>query len=166
MLTGSLVWDRSGWQRFALGCGRAGCRAIHPQRIGMDGLTGRLDWSRSGERKPSRLSWNGLKMLHLDLGAGSTQWQSAQGTLSLMAPATIPMMGGQVFLNSLQWSPEAEERQNRVAASVAYSGIDLARLSTAFDWPAFGGTVGGAIPGLTYDGQRLQSGGRRVGQRV
>ncbi|MGB8633979.1 MAG: hypothetical protein WCD36_01730 [Rhodanobacteraceae bacterium] len=155
MLTGSLVWGRSGWQRFALDADGLDVRDPS-QRIGMDGLTGRLDWSRSGERESSRLSWNALKILHLDLGAGSSQWQSAQGTLSLMAPATIPMMGGQVFLNSLQWSPEAEKRQNRVAASIAYSGIDLARLSTAFDWPAFKGTVGGAIPGLKYDGQRLE----------
>lgn len=154
MLTGSLVWNGDGWQRFAFDA--AGLSVGDPsQRIGIQGLTGRLDWARSGRREPSDLSWNALSVLGLKLGAASTAWQSTQGTLSLTSPAQIPIFGGHAYFNSLDWSPEARDHQNRVAASVAYSGIDLGSLSSAFGWPAFQGTVGGAIPGLDYDGERL-----------
>ncbi len=158
MLTGSLVWNGDGWQRFAFDA--AGLSVDEPsQRIGIQGLTGRLDWARSGQREPSELSWNALSMLGLKMGAASTAWRSTQGTLSLTRPVQIPIFGGQAFFNSLDWSPHAKDQKNRVAASVAYSGIDLSSLSTAFGWPAFQGTVGGAIPGLDYDGERVKLGG-------
>ncbi len=155
MVTASASWDRSGWQRFSFDA--EGLDVTDPaQRIGVQALNGRLDWARDGVRKPSQLSWNSLTLLSLDLGRARTAWRSQQGTLGLTSPASVPMLGGQVFLNELAWSPEAPTGQQQVAASLAYSGIDLARLSAAFGWPAFKGTVGGAIPGLEYDGDRLK----------
>ena len=155
MLTASAAWGSAGWQRFSFDA--EGLSVQDPaQRFGVRSLNGRLQWSDAGTRKPGRLSWDGLTLLHLDLGRAHTDWQSRQGTLELTAPASVPMMGGQVFVNELAWAPEAPAGQQQVAASLAYSGIDLARLSTAFGWPPFQGTVGGAIPGLAYDGARLK----------
>lgn len=156
MLTLSGAWDTAeGWQRFALDADDLNVRDAR-QRVGMTNLDGRLDWSRDDTRKPTRLAWDGLTLLSLNLGRAETAWQSRDGTLGLTAPSTVPMMGGNVFVNQLAWSPGAPPGQQQIAASLAYSGIDLARLSAAFGWPAFQGVVGGAIPGLQYDGERLK----------
>lgn len=154
MVTASGAWDQDGWQRFRVDA--RGLSLADPlDRIGVDGLTGHVDWARSGTREPGSLSWNRLALLGLSLGPAATRWRSHDGTLSLVEPATVPMMGGKVFLRALDWSPVADKREQRIAASLAYAGIELSRLSQAFGWPAFEGTVAGAIPGIDYNGERL-----------
>ncbi len=124
-------------------------------RIGSNALGGTMHWSATGNAADSSLAWQGLDLLGLQLGAARTHWQSRDGTLALARAARIPMLGGQVFINQLAWSPEARKHADKLEASLAYSGIDLAALSRSFGWPAFQGTLGGAIPGLHYDGQTL-----------
>lgn len=155
MVTASGAWDRSGWQRFSLDA--QGLDISDPaRRVGSAGLSGQLDWAAGAERAPTRLAWQGLTLLGLDLGAGQSRWRSHGGRLGLVEPAALPLLGGTVFLRQLDWAPRAPGGSSQLAAALAYTGIDLGALSRAFGWPAFSGTLAGAIPALDWDGERLR----------
>jgi hypothetical protein len=154
MLTGSLAMHAGTLERFAFDAD--GVRAVDPAgRIGVDGLQGRIDWAHDGKREPGRLAWHTLTLLHLPLGSATTQWQSRDGVLHLDAPAAVPLLGGNVSLQRLDWSPAAGVGQPRLDTALVATGIDLEPLCALFGWPKFQGVLAGAVPGLHYQGDRI-----------
>jgi hypothetical protein len=128
-------------------------------RFAVTGLNGGLDWRRGATRPATTLGWQALRLYKLPLGAVTAHWQSRDGTLQLRQPLPIPLLGGQLTMQNLDWQPAAASGQ-RLDTALVVTGIDMARLSRAFGWPRFKGTVGGAIPGLRYvDGRFDLDGG-------
>lgn len=154
MLTGSLALQHGELQRFTLDAD--GIDVVDPTgRIGVDKLRGGLDWVRDGTRDATTLAWDGLTLVHLPFGAARTSWRSVTGTLGLAAPANVPVLGGQLALQRLAWTPAHAKEAGRVDVALAASGIQLKPLSRLFGWPAFAGTLAGAVPALHYDGEHI-----------
>ncbi len=127
-------------------------------RLGIDGLRGGLDWTAKGRRPATTLAWRGLRFYRLQGGAAQSSWQSHDGALSLQQPLGMPILNGQLHIGQLDWSPDAARGQ-RLATSLALTGVDMAALSQAVGWPAFPGTLGGAVPSLRWVDDRLEFGG-------
>jgi len=127
-------------------------------RIALRGLTGALDWDARAARPASTLVWKSLALNKLPFGAASVHFKSDAGALALTAPAQIPLLGGDFSLQKLVWRPSAN-KQDRVEMAFAVAGIDLSALCKLFGWPAFSGTLGGAVPGLHYKGDQIQLAG-------
>ncbi|HET7359310.1 MAG TPA: hypothetical protein VFJ04_04115, partial [Rhodanobacteraceae bacterium] len=128
-------------------------------RFAVTGMNGGMDWRRTGTRTPTTLGWQALRLYKLPLGAATAHWQSRDGQLQLQQPLPIPLLGGYLTVQGLDWQPAAASGQ-RLDTAVAVTGVDMAQLSHAFGWPRFKGTVGGAIPGLHYvDGRFDLDGG-------
>lgn len=137
--------------------------ALHAQRLSVDdaagrlalhGLDGDLDWDVSATRPASTLSWQSLAFYKLPFGATRLQFRSDGGALTLVAPAQASLLNGELSLQQLVWRPAAD-KQDRVNAAFAVTGIDVGALCKVFGWPQFGGTLGGAVPALSYDGDRI-----------
>ncbi|MEO6968544.1 MAG: hypothetical protein ABI132_08885 [Rhodanobacteraceae bacterium] len=124
-------------------------------RIALTGLTGGLDWDARAARPASTLAWASLALNKLPFGAASVNFMSDASALTLAASAQIPLLGGDFSLQKLVWRPNAG-KLDRVAAAFAISGIDFGAVSKLFGWPAFSGTLGGAVPGLHYNGDKIQ----------
>ncbi len=147
-----------------------GLRALHMQagkldmldaagRFRVQGLDGGLDWARGATRAATTLAWRGLGLYRIPFGAGVTRWQTRAGSLQLRSPVSIPVLGGQLGIQHLDWRPEAGA-DNRLDVSATLVGVDMARLSKALGWPVFHGTLAGAMPALHYaDGQLVLNGG-------
>jgi hypothetical protein len=118
-------------------------------RVAVDDLQGGLDWVLAGERPATTLGWRNLQFYRIPIGAASSHWQSRAGTLGLQQPLQVPVLKGQLQIGQLDWSPAAAKGQ-RLAASMVVTGIDMAAFSQAMGWPAFPGTLGGAIPSLRW----------------
>lgn len=118
-------------------------------RLAVEGLRGGLDWSIEGDRPATTLGWRSLQFYRINNGAALSRWRSQAGTLSLQQPLQVPVLKGQLRIGDLAWSPAAEKGQ-RLATSLVLTGVDMAAFSQAMGWPAFPGTLGGAIPSLRW----------------
>ncbi|MDE1893867.1 MAG: hypothetical protein KGM46_03695 [Pseudomonadota bacterium] len=123
--------------------------------LAVDGLVGGLDWSAQGERPPTSLGWRSLQFYHVDNGAAQSRWKSRDGTLSLQQPLLVPVFKGQLRIGTLDWRPAAVKGE-RLATSLVVTGVDMAAFSQAMGWPAFPGTLGGAIPSLRWVGDHFE----------
>lgn len=123
-------------------------------RLAAEDLHGGLDWSLQGDRPATTLGWRRLQFYRVPSGAAQSQWRSRGGTLSLQQPLEVPLLKGQLRVGELSWRPAAQKGQ-RLTTSLALIGVDLTAFSTAMGWPAFPGTVGGAIPSLRWVDDRF-----------
>ncbi|MDN5924366.1 MAG: hypothetical protein L0H70_05140, partial [Xanthomonadales bacterium] len=154
-LSGSLDFAGGTWRSFSLDAEHVD---VHDPdgHLGANDLNGQLNWSHEGTQSPTTLAWQNLRLWSLPLGAASTHWRSHAGVLSLNAPVSIPLLGGQVFLQQLDWRPTATDKQKRLAMALVVTDVNLPALCKVFGWPTFQGSLGGAIPGLSYRGEQIQ----------
>lgn len=124
-------------------------------RLEMNGLRGGLDWAAQGDRPATRLGWRSLKFYRVLNGAAQADWQSRDGTLALQQPLDVPVLQGTLHVGELAWRPAAAKGQ-RLETSLALTGIDMGAFSRAMGWPAFPGTLGGAVPSLRWIDDRLE----------
>jgi hypothetical protein len=124
-------------------------------RLAIEGLQGGLDWAIDGERPATTLGWRKLQFYRIANGAAQSQWRSRAGMLSLLQPLLVPVLQGQLRIGQLDWRPAAAKGQ-RLAASLALTGVDMAAFSQAMGWPAFPGTLGGAVPSLRWVDDRFE----------
>ncbi|HEX7349080.1 MAG TPA: hypothetical protein VF264_05485 [Rhodanobacteraceae bacterium] len=126
------------------------------------GLDGRIDWQAGASRPATRLKWQALALYRLAFGPVDLGLVDSAGTLALRAPANIDLLGGQLGVGAFAWRPDAKGAA-QLTASLAVSGVDVSRLCKALGWPAFGGTLGGAAPQISYrDGDLAFAGGLSV----
>lgn len=147
-LNGSMDLRADGLRRFAFTTDGLDL-ADTDGRVAINGLQGGLDWNVLGERPATTLGWSSLHLYRIDNGAAQSRWQSRAGMLSLQEPLEVPVFNGQLHIGQLDWSPAAAKGQ-RLATSLALTGVDMAAFSQAMGWPAFPGTLGGAVPSLRW----------------
>ena len=124
-------------------------------RIAVDGLRGGLDWAARGKQSATDLAWRSLQFYRVLGGAAQSHWQSQDGVLGLQKSLIVPVLKGQLQVNKLDWRPAAAKGQ-RLATSLAVTNIDMATFSRAMGWPAFSGTLGGAVPSLRWVDDRFE----------
>jgi hypothetical protein len=156
-VSGSFSLDGSGPTAFAVQTDGLDLSAAQG-RLGVTGLRGALDWSVKGDRPATKLAWRALQVYRIPNGAAEGSWRSRGGALTLEKPLAIPVLDGQFRVQSLAWKPAAATGE-RLQTSLALTQIDMAALCRALGWPAFKGTVGGAVPSLRYVDDRVEMGG-------
>ncbi|MEW5301783.1 MAG: hypothetical protein WDW36_004621 [Sanguina aurantia] len=124
-------------------------------RVAISGLHGGIDWSLEGDRPATTLGWSALQFYRVPNGAAQSRWQSRGGLLSLQKPLEIPLLKGQLRVGQLDWRPAAARGQ-RLSTSLVLLGVDMAAFSRAMGWPAFPGTLAGAIPSLRWIDDRVE----------
>lgn len=127
-------------------------------RLAISGLHGALDWSAKGDRPATTLGWRGLGFYRIENGAAQSTWRSHDGMLSLQQPLAMSVLGGQLRIGQFDWSPAAAVGQ-RLATALVLTGVDMKAFSQAMGWPAFPGTLAGAVPSLRWVDDRLELAG-------
>jgi hypothetical protein len=117
--------------------------------LAVSGLHGGLDWSAQDDRPATTLGWRSLQFYKVVNGAAQSTWQSRRGTLSLQKPVQMGVLKGRLQIGKLDWSPAAAKGQ-RLATSLLLTGVDMSAFSQAMGWPAFPGTLAGAVPSLRW----------------
>jgi hypothetical protein len=123
------------------------------QRFALTGLAARL---RPGDHAfDSRLAWRGLLLGKVNLGAGQAALDSEPGSIALREPLALDVLGGRVELGVLKVilpgsrADGAGEPDVRLRARI--DDLDMGQLTAALEWPAFGGTISGEVPGVSFD---------------
>ncbi|BFI96001.1 MAG: hypothetical protein RSP_15110 [Rhodanobacter sp.] len=156
-LDGSIDWSSDGLDSFAFDAAGLDL-ADAGGSLAVSGLHGGLDWSAHGDRPATTLGWQSLQFHRVTMAAATSHWQDRGGRLSLLQPFAVPLLNGELRMNSLAWQPAAAQDQ-RLAGNLALAGIDMASLSHALAWPTIPGTLAGTFPtvrwaagGLELDG--------------
>lgn len=139
-------------------------------RLQLQGVDGRLGWTRAAQALQGRISWSALSLFGLQLQPAALDWRSAAGELALAQPLEIGVLGGTLLLDALAWQPQtsapspasagvapvsesgedADTARQRLRLSARLQGLQLSALSALAGWPAFEGELSGEIPGVRY----------------
>ncbi|MET0934773.1 MAG: hypothetical protein ABWX83_02225 [Luteibacter sp.] len=156
-LSGHVAMDARGPTDFAVQTGGLDL-ALGDGQLGVSGLRGSLDWSATEDRPATKLGWRALQVYRIPNGAAEGTWRSRGGALAIEKPLVIPVLDGQLRVQSLDWKPAAATGE-RLQTSLVLTQIDMAALCRALGWPEFKGTIGGAVPSLRYVDDRLDMAG-------
>lgn len=132
----------------------------HPAgRYALTGLDGPLAFRRGDVAPvPIELRWRGLSVHALQFDPGVLRAVTQQGEIRATEALSLGLFGGDLVASDLTYRPLAAT-EDRLQASLRLSGIDIAALVAAFDWPAFTGRLDGTLPGLRYAGDTLSAEG-------
>jgi hypothetical protein len=153
-LSGSLQFDASGLQRFAVLARDVGVRD-GGGRFAVSGVDGGVAWDFAGEAPASTLGWNAAELFGVPLGSARATLASQRRAITLAQPLAIDVLGGQVKLEQLSMLPRSP-RGERYAASFALAGIEMAQLSRVLGWPRFPGNLSGGIPEVVFAGDVIE----------
>jgi hypothetical protein len=156
-VSGRVAMDANGPTDFAMQTGGLDL-SLAKGRLGVTGLHGAIDWSATSDRPATKLGWRALQVYRIPNGAAEGSWRSRDGSLALEKPLAIPVLDGQLRVQSLAWKPAAATGE-RLQTSLALTQVDMAALCRALGWPEFKGTIGGAVPSMRYVDDRVEMGG-------
>ena len=126
--------------------------------VSLAGLAGRLHWYDDASRTAlagriddalfeSSLAWSSGRLWGLEIGAATIPFATTGRHFRLLGPVTVPVFDGGLAVDTLRVRHAGtEDMYVRFDATVL--PIDVARISRAFGWPEFQGTLQGSIPGL------------------
>lgn len=121
-------------------------------RMRLDDAGVEVHWERAADIATvprSQLTWSAAAVGPVELGGSALAWHSAGDEFRLAEPARVPLLGGALEVNELSASDLATD-QPQLRLNAQLTPIRLADLGHALGWPAFGGTLSGRIPELTY----------------
>ena len=118
-------------------------------RFAVLGLQGHLDWSDGPRAGTTTLAWNGGQFYRIDYGAGALRGRFSGRHFELEAPLEVPLLEGAVEVSALRadaiGTPDLSwQLRGKVRP------MSMAALTRALSWPAFGGTLAGNVPLVSY----------------
>lgn len=112
----------------------------------------------------SKLSWRGLLLGRINLGAGKVKLDSEPGKLAILSPLSLDVLGGRVNLRELAvllpGAAADEDIEPDIRMKADIENVDMQQLTAALDWPSFSGKLNGEIPGVSIDDGVLDLEGR------
>jgi hypothetical protein len=123
------------------------------QRFAVTGLEAHL---RPGDHDfDSRVTWLGLLIGSINFGGGNALLDSEPGAIALVEPLRLEVLGGRLDLAALKILLPGDRADGPAEPDImlraSIEDLDMAQLTKALDWPAFGGRVSGEIPGVSLD---------------
>lgn len=126
--------------------------------VSLEGLRGSLNWFDDVSRTElagriddslfqSQISWNSGRLWGLELGAAALPFSTTGRHFRLLEPVLLPIFDGGLAVETLRVRHAGTDGMY-VRFDAAIRPISVARLSRAFGWPEFQGTLAGSIPGL------------------
>lgn len=156
-LRGRLVYDRKTIQALELSPSRLDVDD-RQGRFGIEGLTGRLTWTRNSTPRRSELSWDGGHLYRLDIGAAELVLESTGDEFRLLNQTRIPVLDGAVVIDRL-----AGQGLDVGGLSWQFEGlltpISMESLSRSLGWPILSGKLSGEVPNVHYADRTLEVGG-------
>jgi hypothetical protein len=128
------------------------------QRFGFTALSGVIDWGSDAEARTTELAWQSGSLYRLGLGAARLAVVSRGLQFELREPTRIPVLDGVLMIDDLALSDPGGEAM-RWRFDGVLTPVSMEAVSTALDWPRFGGQLSGMIPTVRYVDGVLEVGG-------
>jgi hypothetical protein len=141
-----------------LGLQLAGLTAVSAdKRFAMRGLNGHVQWT-TREELPSDLRWTGAQVFGISGGPANLRFAAWGSNFRVLEPSDLPIFDGGLSIRTLDVR-EVGKPSMALRFEADLRPISMAKLSTAFGWPEFAGTLSGRIPQVSLDNNVLSVGG-------
>jgi hypothetical protein len=99
----------------------------------------------------SLLSWRGLLLGRINLGAGAAVLDPEPGAFALLKPLNLSVLGGALRLEHIKYvlpgSLSEQSGGSRFEMKARIDDVDMEQLTAALGWPTFSGRLSGELPG-------------------
>jgi hypothetical protein len=134
--------------------------------MAMRSLAGTFAWRSKARRaveattpdKASALNWQSSAIYGLAGGRTDVRFVTSGADFRLLEPASLPILDGSLEIETLALR-EINTPQMTLRFAAHVEPISMSKLSRAFGWPEFSGTLAGRIPEVTLEGRVLVFGG-------
>jgi hypothetical protein len=125
------------------------------QGLAVAGVKAHLDWAAgAGAGPPSFLEWTSARGWGISGGQARVDFAVQDRDFRLLRPARLPFFDGALRIdNFIVHRIGAPDLAADFEALI--EPISIGPIATALGWPAFGGTLSGRIPGLSYRNREL-----------
>jgi hypothetical protein len=123
----------------------------------MHELNGHVQWA-TNEELPSDLHWKGAQVFGISGGQARLPFAAWGSNFRLLEPTELPIFDGGLAVRTLQVR-ELGKPSMALQFEAELRPISMAKLSTAFGWPEFAGTLSGRIPQVSLENNVLKVGG-------
>ena len=152
-VTWSGLWDEGEFRSGDLAISDLSIVDTERNRFAFTGLVARM---RPGDHTfLSNLSWRGLLLGKINLGAGEFALDSEPGKFAIVKPMVLDVLGGRLVLSELAVQlPGASQSVNSepdIRVKMDLEDLDMEQLTVALGWPLFSGKISGHIPGASFD---------------
>lgn len=128
-------------------------------RFALYGADGAVHWHADPETaRDSRLAFAGGFVYGAGFDGSELAFRLAAADGALLEPARIPLLGGALRLQRLS-ARDWDTPNVAIELEAEVEPIELRQLTLALDWPAFGGTLSGRLPLLSYGNGVVTLGG-------
>ncbi|MCF6354890.1 MAG: YdbH domain-containing protein [Candidatus Polarisedimenticolaceae bacterium] len=118
------------------------------RKFALNGINGLLSWTSGQPAVRSTLAWdNGHFMEGITLGNTQLELQLHEKEVTLLSPASIPVLDGSLVVSTFDLSLDSEPH---FAFGGALTPISMEALSQALGWLPLSGRLSGGIPKATY----------------
>lgn len=124
--------------------------------LDVQGMWAEVEWSADESSKPGRFGWDAAALYRIPMGPMTVQGQTTLDGFRLTNPTRIPVLGGEVVLESMLLKG-GESVSWHLGSRI--SGVSLTSVSEALGWPAMGGDVTATAPNVEYADDVLTVGG-------
>lgn len=131
------------------------------QRVAVYGVDGDLHWRRTGAAPETRLDFDGGFVYRVGFGAGEMRLAVAPGSVELRETLRVPVLDGALVVDTFA-ARRLRSQRPEFDFDARLEPVDLRRLTAAFGWPAFPGTLAGELPMLTLREGVVRLGGSLV----
>jgi len=156
-LTGRVSWSGN-WEDGSFKSGELAVQDltivdIERERFAITGLDARM---KPGDHDfNSSLTWRGLLVGPVNLGAAQLGLDSAPGRIALTRALELDVLGGQFVFQQLAielpGSIESMEKDLDIKLQAEIRSMDMELLTKAMGWPGFSGAISGVIPAVSLN---------------
>jgi hypothetical protein len=155
-------WRPEGWN-LAATVRPAGVSLVWGEAVRLTGLTGELPLplqrgaAAPGGERFATLRWDELRAEPIVAAGGRLRLAAGPNRWRLTEPLRLAAANGWLELTSFTMALPAAGPVAQ--ASLRASGIELAEISRALDWPAMGGQLGAELPDIRFADEEISTGG-------
>ena len=123
------------------------------KRFGLNGFNGKVAWTSFASPVQSDIKWQSAYLYAIPIGETRFKAKVADSKLSLLAPLTVPVLDGELQVESLNL--ENNDKKTEWAFEGLLTPISMESLSSVLEWPLLHGKLSGVIPQLSYKNQQI-----------
>lgn len=122
------------------------------RKLAVDKLNGQVDWQWQQISKPSKLSWQNLKLSGLPVDAAQIEFNLSEDRFKLYGRHDFPVFDGAFVIERLDIDKIIGEQPSEVHMDAEIEPISMNLITNHLGWPEMAGQFSGEVPGLIKTG--------------
>ena len=126
------------------------------QALGINGLSGVINWNSMGDARPSTISWDDGNFQLIPFDNSVLNFRLGSNSLHI-DKFRLPTLGGKVVVDSVSVQELGSNiKEYKYDLGVRVEDINLVELTTALEWPEMQGVINASFPRVTFENDVIE----------